>query len=54
MNKFNIGDKVVFNNDLYKIIYIYDDGMVKLRSVRGKVNCIYYRIHPDYLQKEDD
>ena len=54
MNKFNIGDKVIWNDNLYKVTYVYDDGSVKLQSIRGKSKSVYYHIRPDYIQKEDD
>ena len=53
MSKFNIGDKVMFVDKLCKVIHVYDNGYVKLQSIRGKTRCIYYHIPPDYIQKED-
>ena len=40
-----IGDKVLFSNEVYKIIHIYDDGAVKLR----RKNEIVYRVDVKYI-----
>lgn len=44
-----IGDKVWYHNEPYKILYIYDDGKLKLQSVRGKLNSIIYRVDTKYI-----
>ena len=41
-----IGDKVWYNNEPYKILYIYDDGKLKLQ---GKLNDIIYRVDTKYI-----
>jgi hypothetical protein len=53
MNNFNIGDRVMYNDKLYKVIHIYDNGNLKLQSIRGKSKSIYYNMPPDLVQKEE-
>lgn len=54
MSNFNIGDVVVWLNELYKVTYVYSDGTLKLQSIRGKTASVYYHIYPDYVQKKDE
>ena len=54
MNRFNIGDRVMWNDKLCRVTYVYTDGTVKLQSVRGKSQCIYFRVPTDNIRKEDD
>ena len=42
--KFNIGDKVIYNSKLYKVLYVYDNKELKLQSIRGKTNDIIFRV----------
>ena len=43
MNKFNVGDKVLYYGKKYKIDHIRDDGTAKIHSISGKTNEICYR-----------
>ena len=43
MNKFKVGDKVLYYVKKYKIDYIRDDGTAKIHSISGKTNEICYR-----------
>lgn len=52
IQKYKINDKVYMNEQLYKIIHIYDDGSLKLKSVRGKTNEIVFRVPTDFVNKQ--
>ena len=39
-----MNDRVYMNEQLYKVIHIYDDGSLKLKSVRGKTNETIFRV----------
>ena len=54
MNKFDVGDVVIWCDDLYKVTRVYNDGTLKLQSIRGKANSVFYHIHPDYVKKRND
>ena len=43
MNKFKVGDKVLYCGKKYKIDHIRDDGTAKIHSISGKTNEICYR-----------
>lgn len=49
--EYKINDKVYMNEQLYKIIHIYDDGSLKLRSVKGKSNEIIFRVPTKFVNK---
>lgn len=44
VQKYEINDKVYMNEQLYKIVHIYDDGSLKLKSVKGKTNETIFRV----------
>ena len=54
VQKFNVGDKVIYNSRLYKIIYIYDNGDLKLQSVRGKSNEIIFHVPIKFVKKLEE
>ena len=43
MNKFKVGDKVLYCGKKYKIDHIRNDGSAKIHSISGKTNEICYR-----------
>ena len=43
MNKFKVGDKVMYYGKKYEIDYIRNDGTAKIHSISGKINEICYR-----------
>jgi len=49
--KYEVNDRVYMNERLYKIIHIYDDGRLKLKSVRGKTNETVFRVPIDFVTK---
>ena len=49
--KYEINDRVYVNEQLYKIVYIYDDGSLKLKSIRGKTNEIRFRVPIEFVRK---
>lgn len=51
VQKYKINDKVYMNEQLYKVIHIYDDGSLKLRSVKGKTNCTMFRVPIELVRK---
>lgn len=51
VQKYKINDKVYMNEQLYKIVHIYDDGSLKLKSVRGKTNETIFRVPVDFVTK---
>lgn len=44
VQKYKIGDRVYMNEKLYKVIHIYDDGSLKLKSIRGKIDETRFRV----------
>ena len=52
MEKFNIGDRVWYNSKLYKILHIRNNGDLKLQSVRGKSNEIFFCIPQEFVRKD--
>ena len=52
MQKYEVGDRVYMNEQLYKIIHIYDDGSLKLKSVRGKINEIVFKVPTNLVNKQ--
>ena len=53
MNKFNVGDKVLYYGKKYKIDHIRDDGTAKIHSISDKTNEIYYRADVSKFKLED-
>lgn len=49
--KYKIDDKVYMNEHLYKIIHIYDDGSLKLKSIRGKTNSTVFRVPIEFVTR---
>lgn len=43
VNKFKVGDKILYYGRKYKIDYIRDDGTAKIHSISGKTNEVCYR-----------
>lgn len=52
VQKYEINDKVYMNEQLYKIMHIYDDGSLKLKSVRGKTDEIICRVPIELVNKQ--
>jgi hypothetical protein len=40
----NIGDKVIYNSKLYKVLQVRDNKYLKLQSVRSKINEILFNV----------
>lgn len=53
VQNFNIGDKVIYNSKLYKILHIRDNGDLKLQSIRGKSNEILFYVPQNFVRKDD-
>ena len=51
VQKYKINDKVYMNEQLYKIIHIYDDGSLKLKSIKGKINETVFRVPIKFVRK---
>jgi hypothetical protein len=52
VQKYEIDDRVYMNGTLYKIVYIYDDGSLKLKSVKGKTNETIFRVPIKFVTRE--
>ena len=51
VQKYEINDRVYMNEQLYKVIHIYDDGSLKLKSVKGKTNEIIFKVPIKLVRK---
>lgn len=51
VQKYKINDRVIYDERLYKIVYVYDDGSLKLKSVRGKTNETIFRVPTKFIRK---
>ena len=51
VQKFEIDDRVYMNGTLYKIVHIYDDGSLKLKSARGKINETIFKVPIEFVTK---
>lgn len=51
VQKYEINDKVYMNEQLYKIVHIYDDGSLKLKSIKGKTNETIFRAPTKFIRK---
>lgn len=51
VQKYKINDRVYMNEQLYKIVYVYDDGSLKLKSVKGKTNETILRVPTKFIRK---
>ena len=51
VQKYEVNDRVYMNERLYKIIHIYDDGSLKLKSVRGKTSETVFRVPIDFVTR---
>lgn len=51
VQKYKINDRVYMNEQLYKIVYVYDDGSLKLKSVKGKTNETIFRVPTKFIRK---
>lgn len=49
--KYEVNDRVYMNERLYKIIHIYDDGSLKLKSVRGKTSETVFRVPTKFVTR---
>ena len=38
------------NEKPYKIVYVYDDGSLKLKSIKGKTNEIIFRVPTKFIR----
>lgn len=54
VQKFNVGDKVIYNSKLYKVTYIYANGELRLQSIRGKSNEIIFSVPTKFVKKLED
>ena len=54
MSKLKVGDRVMYSDKLCKVLYVYDDGAVKLQAIRGKSKCVYFHVPLGYIQKLED
>lgn len=54
VQKFNIGDKVLYNSKFYKVIQIRDNGNLKLQSIRGKTNEVIFSVPTKLVRKGDE
>ena len=52
VQKYKINDKVYMNEQLYRVIHIYDDGSLKLKSVRGKTDETICRVPIELVNKQ--
>lgn len=52
--KFNIGDKVIYNSQLYKVLYMHNNKELKLQSVSGKTNEIICRVPVNMVHKQKE
>mgnify|MGYP003302760201 CR=1 FL=1 len=51
VQRYKIGDRVYMNEQLYKVVHVYSDGSLKLKSVRGKTNETIFRVPTDLVIK---
>lgn len=51
VQRYKINDRVYMNEQLYKVIHIYDDGSLKLKSVKGKTNETIFRVPVEFVRK---
>ena len=51
VQKYKINDRVYMNEQLYKIVYVYNDGSLKLKSVKGKTNETIFRVPTKFIRK---
>lgn len=51
VQKYEINDRVYMNKQLYKVVHIYDDGSLKLKSVKGKTNEIIFKVPIKLVRK---
>lgn len=51
VQKYKINDRVYMNEKLYKIVYVYDDGSLKLKSVKGKTNETIFRVPTKLIRR---
>ena len=49
--QYEINDKVYMNKQLYKIVHIYDDGSLKLKSIKGQTNKTIFRVPTEFVTK---
>ena len=52
--KYKINDRVHVNEQLYKIVYIYDDSSFKLKSVKSKINETIFEVPIEFVRKVSD
>lgn len=52
VQKYEINDRVYMNEQLYKVVHIYDDGSLKLKSVKGKVNETIFKVPVELVSKQ--
>ena len=49
VQKYKVGDRVYMNDKLYKVIHVYDDGSLKLKSIRDKIDETRFRVPVDFV-----
>ena len=52
--EFNIGDKVIYNSQLYKVLHVHNNQELKLQSIRGKTNEIICRVPANMVHKQKE
>lgn len=49
VQRYKVGDRVYMNDKLYKVIHVYDDGSLKLKSIRDKIDETRFRVPVDFV-----
>lgn len=52
--EFNIGDKVIYNSQLYKILHVHSNKELKLQSIRGKTKEIIFHVPFSMVHKQKE
>ncbi len=50
--QYKINDKVYMNKQPYKIVHIYNDGSLKLKSINGKTSETIFRVPVNFVTGE--
>lgn len=54
VQKYEVGDRVYMNEKLYKVVHVYDDGRLKLKSIRGKIDETIFRVPVEFVTMEQE
>lgn len=49
VQKYEINDRVYVNDQLYKVVHIYEDGSLKLKSVGIKANETLFKVPIEFV-----